>query len=618
MIARALASVADSVVSIFSPIAAVRRANARRIERGYAGAEHSRLNAQRRPKNQSANTELAGPSGADAARALARQLVRDNAYAWSALEAIVSETIGTGFGVESMLESDTGQDEEDTNENRDRVWRRWAKVCNFNGKMTFNEIQTLAFREMVEAGECLIRFRSVPARHKGVLRPVPLALELIQADRLASDNDTYAINRKQEGYRITRGVEMDEDGNVVAYHIYPAHPTEPNVFARTPERIDAGEILHLFRQDRIDQSRGVTWYAPIIGWLRDMGFYLENELQASAVDSCFTVAIKSDTPVNLTDAPSTAGTETSSSSDADGNQYDYLQPGMIMHLDNGQSIESASPSRPNSNAGAWIALMLRGVAAGTGTSYESVSKDFSNTSYSSSRTSKLENRPRYRRWQDYWMAHFCAPIWERFNFAAALAGLEEFPTATELLDDFEFFAPVEFSTPHWEWVDVQAEQQSSEAAIAAHQRSGTEDIASRGGNYRRTQRKLAQEKAYRMKLSQEFGVPMDTAAEAQAKALAGQGMQAESQAAATAMDAGVADPAASGELAGLSTLQFNRNRKAIGKVLDELANGEISESKARVFLSGIGMKDESIDALIADASDGRVDELPEATEAVNV
>lgn len=67
------------------------------------------------------------------------------------------------------------------------------------------------------------------------------------------------------------------------------------------------------------------------------------------------------------------------------------------------------------------------------------------------------------------------------------------------------------------------------------------------------------------------------------------------------------------EMAELSTLQFNRNRKAIKKILEELASGETSEAAARVYLSGIGLSQPSVDALIADATDGKV-ETPEVIE----
>jgi hypothetical protein len=70
--------------------------------------------------------------------------------------------------------------------------------------------------------------------------------------------------------------------------------------------------------------------------------------------------------------------------------------------------------------------------------------------------------------------------------------------------------------------------------------------------------------------------------------------------------------AGTGEMMGLSTLQFNRNRKAISKTLDDLAAGTLSETQARVFLSSIGMSPDNVEALIADAKDGSVDStIPE-------
>jgi hypothetical protein len=63
----------------------------------------------------------------------------------------------------------------------------------------------------------------------------------------------------------------------------------------------------------------------------------------------------------------------------------------------------------------------------------------------------------------------------------------------------------------------------------------------------------------------------------------------------------------SGEMMGLSTLQFNRNRKAILKTLEDLASGAITEAAARVFLSSIGINDQNVQLLIEDAQDGSVD-----------
>jgi hypothetical protein len=87
----------------------------------------------------------------------------------------------------------------------------------------------------------------------------------------------------------------------------------------------------------------------------------------------------------------------------------------------------------------------------------------------------------------------------------------------------------------------------------------------------------------------------------------------EAQATAASAEDASENPAPTGEMANLSTLQFTRNRKAIKKILDELANGETSESAARVYLGGIGLTEASVNALIADALDGQVD-TPEVNQ----
>lgn len=91
----------------------------------------------------------------------------------------------------------------------------------------------------------------------------------------------------------------------------------------------------------------------------------------------------------------------------------------------------------------------------------------------------------------------------------------------------------------------------------------------------------------------------------------------EAQSAASTEEA-LAGALPTGEMANLSTLQFTRNRKAIKKILEELAKGETSESAARVYLGGIGLTEASVNALIADAVDGSVDtpELKDKPEAI--
>jgi capsid protein len=354
----------------------------------------------------------------------------------------------------------------------------------------------------------------------------------------------------------------------------------------------------------------VTWFAPALSWIRDLGTYVDNELQASAVASCFTVAIKSHTPVgNLFDPDGGTGT------DAAGNRQRYVEPGMIMELAPGEDVVGLNPGRPNAGAEPWIQLILRGIAVGTGLSYEVVARDYSQTSYSSSRTSQLEDRRRFRCWQQYLIRHLCQPVWDAFCDAAAISALRGFATSAELLDDRRRYAPVEWQTPEWEWVDPQSEQTASEMALNSFTDTYQNVLGSRGRSFRSVFYQRAKEERMRKKLGlitpeerQQQISAAQTAAMAPAESPTAQSSPTQPQ---------EQRQTGSGEMMGLSTLQFNRNRKAIAKTLEDLANKTISQTQARVFLSSIGMSAENVEALINDAIDGSVDtKLPEASDAV--
>lgn len=606
-----IGSTIDRLVGMFSPAAGVRRTMQRRtLERMYAGAEANRLTNNKKPRNQSADSELLGPFGADALRAWSRALVRDNAYAWGVVDTIVSSVVGCGITAQSQVETPEGTDIEDVNETRDKVWSEWCEICDVNGRLNFAEIQQLAQREMVEAGEVLIHLVNTPSlKYRGIYRPVPLAIELIEADRLAVEKDTYKV-RATDGNRITRGVELDELGKPLAYWIYPEHPNGPYTTGRQePERIDAKDILHLYRMDRIGQTRGVSWFAPVMSWLRDLGVYVDNEIQASAVASCFGIAIKTNGRPGAGLMPSTD----SEATDVNGNRLEYLEPAMVTYLNEGESIESINPGRPNSASEPWINLMLRGISVGTGLSYEVVSRNYSGTSYSSSRTSMLEDRRRFRRWQRYMVGHCCQPIWDRFCDQAATAGVNGFASMTEILDDRRSATAVEWQTPAWEWVDPQSEQSASDSALTSFQSTYQDELGQRGKNWRNVFYQRAKEERLKRTLglvSADMAQIDNAQAEAQQMAATG---------AAVAADTTANQPA--GEMADMSRLQWGRNRKAIEDILAELIAGTASETKARVFLQTLGLTEATATSLIVDAMDGKVDtnldQVPETETAAD-
>lgn len=501
-----IGNVVDQVVSWWNPATAARRAYARRVyeqgksqthNRGYDAARNDRTNAHWNTANRSPDLELQ----ADAAtiRAKARDLVRNNAYARGIVNALLRNVVGCGIVPQARVVDDRTEPIEAINDTLDTLFDRWARVADAGGRLTFWEIQRLAYREVIEAGEVLIHFTTVEDDRS---RPVSMALELVDADRLAEDFISLRRANPENDNEIRRGVEVDSLGRPVAYWIYPGHPNDINNGWVAPIRRPASEFLHLFRCDRVGQTRGVSLFAPLISWLKNLHYYMDNELQASAVASCFTAAIKT---IDGGAGGGLLAADETTDSDTDGNRFEYLQPGMVARLLPGEDIEVVNPSRPNSQADAWINLMLRSMAVGAGLSYERMAKDYSQTNYSSARASDLEDRREFRADQEWLSYHLVGPVWTRFIEAAVLAGKLPFG-AEQLIGEYDRYTQHHCQCPGWEWVDPVKEAQSSQLALQANLTTLADELGQRGRDLVDTLRQRAREKAMMEELGLSSGM----------------------------------------------------------------------------------------------------------------
>lgn len=476
----------DHVTSWFAPAIAARRSHARNVylrsKRSYEGAKTDRLNSRWHPENLSADRELLGD--ANTIRARARDLVRSNAYARGIVNALVRNVIGRGIVPQSRVETADGEPLEKLNLALDSIFTSWSRVSDAGGRLTFAEIQRLAFREVIEAGECLVHFVRVEDDRS---RPIKLALEMIDADRFADDYLTTMRIELNKGHQIRRGVEVDSLGRPVAYWLYPSHPSDLWGRQLVPQRYPASEFLHLFKCERIGQTRGVSTFAPLISWLKNLAYYVDNELQASAVASCFTAAIT--TMAGPADGGLLAADETSNS-DSDGNTLEYLQPGMVARLMPGEKVETVNPSRPNSDSEPWINLMLRSMAVGSGLSYERMARDYTKTNYSSARSSDLEDRKDFRADQDWFQHHFVGAVWRRFVEAAVSEDSEKPQNAQklrltplQLISDYERYTAHAYQASGWEWVDPLKEGEASKLALEMNLTTLADEAGSKGKDW---------------------------------------------------------------------------------------------------------------------------------------
>lgn len=388
----------DRWISYFNPRAGMRRARYRAVEdlfrakRRYEAASLGRRTKGWIAPDTGPNAEI--KPALSRLRARSRDLVRNNAYASRAIQVISSNVVGTGIIPQPK------------NKKIDELWNGWGDTLQCDAEMqnNFYGIQALVMREIVEAGEVLIR--KVLGKNSDGFQ-VPLQLQVIEADFLYDLSDRVLPN----GF-LKQGIEFDSQGKRVAYHLYRQHPGEAAQGNSLESiRIPANEILHIYRKDRAGQIRGVPWGSPTLLKLRDFDDYDDAQLIRQKIAACFAAFVMDKEP-----------------SDTPGNESDVLdkniEPGLIYDLPPGKEITFGSPPTVGLEYEPYAAVTLRAIATGYGVTYESLTQDYSRVNFSSGRMGWIEFQRNIEQWRwNMLIPNLCEPVWDWFVEAAELVGL---------------------------------------------------------------------------------------------------------------------------------------------------------------------------------------------------
>lgn len=300
-----------------------------------------------------------------------------------------------------------------------REWSLWAESvdCDIMRLDNFYELQQLAFLNWLMSGDCFVL---LPVKVR-MNQPYDLRIQLVESDRCSSPNDYDTYNNE-----IVGGVEVDESGEVIAYHFSKHHPLSYANETIEWQRIEAygresgrRNVLWIGNRERIDQRRGVPILAPVIEALEQLGRYTDAELIAAVVSGYFTVFIEHE---DNSEAPplGTAIEEVQQIDREDPNTYE-LAPGTIMDLADGEKAHDVSPGRPNSNFNGFVEAICRQIGAALEIPYELLLKQFT-ASYSASRGALEEAWKMFKMYRT-WMANdFCQPIYEEWLSEAVAKG----------------------------------------------------------------------------------------------------------------------------------------------------------------------------------------------------
>ncbi len=460
-IALRLGAALDRAIGVFSPAAAQRRLLRRNwnlnYERSqYAAAKISRLGGNWTPVNDNPNDVIA--ASLSMLRARVRQLVRDFPYFARAVRVLVDLTVGNGHQLQARIALPNGQPNQRLNDEIEGRWARFVEEADIAGRLTLHEMSRLAKRQDVECGEFLIVYVSEGRR---------LRLQIYEPDWLNA-----MVTSAPSGAEVEQGVEYDpRSGRTLAYHLSAPWMVGGRARPFQSLRLEASEVLHRFETLRPGQMRGVSILVAAILLAHDLGEFLDAELDAAKASASWVGAVKSSNTAKLQNA---RGVTTDP---ATGKPFEKLPNAFLEYLAPGDSMELFKHERPS---GLEVAhkVILRALAVLAGVSYEFISGDYDDVSYSNLRGIRLDLNNQMSPHKLRHGRHFYGAIYRRWLDNEVLTGGLSIPDYFSRRWDYQ--GAHEFIAPELEDVDPLRTAKARGDEINAYLRSPQSVIRGRG------------------------------------------------------------------------------------------------------------------------------------------
>lgn len=303
-----------------------------------------------------------------------------------------------------------------------KAYEQWACSPDITGRFDMDSIDRASIRAAYVDGDMGVRLIN---EYDGA----PLKLQLVEADMIAENNRT---NIGQDNYNPIGGCWVDWDtGQVYGYQV-GQRGMGGLLFNSQFE--SANDFLLLFRKQRVDQYRGVPLMAPIVQTSRDLDRYLTATRMQANIAATYGVVVKKNMPGPFSQAASIPS--------RNGNyRTQPLKTGLMTWLNPDEDISMFKPDVPGPQFDSFSKFLVRMVAVGMGITYEYLMQDFSNMSFSSSRTNLLDMTLTMKEWQRWNITEFKKPvvcIWLAKEMDAG-----RIPYNPEAFDEIAFQTPAE-------------------------------------------------------------------------------------------------------------------------------------------------------------------------------
>lgn len=283
-------------------------------------------------------------------RTRARYEVQNNSYARGIVKTLADDTVGTGPRLQMLLE------DEAKNRLVEHDFAEWAKRIRLAAKL-----RTIRMARCQD-GEAF----AVLAQNPRLSTNVTLDIQLIEADRV-TDDEMNADGRSVDG------ITFDSFGNPVSYNVLKAHPGGTASFGTDSVTVKAENMIHVFRQDRPEQHRGIpeiTSALPLFAHLRRFTLAVVSAAEAAADFA----------GVLYTDAPANGEADAVEAMDTI-----QLERNMLLTMPGGWKMSQVDPKQPVTTYGEFKHEILNEIARCLSMPYNIAAGNSSGYNYASGR-----------------------------------------------------------------------------------------------------------------------------------------------------------------------------------------------------------------------------------------
>ena len=378
-----------------------------------------------------------------------RDLDKNNPYVAGGLDKWENLVIGGGFLPQAKVRNlnGNGLDKEVCRLIED-WWYRWAESAWVNGDSWTEGFKT-AIRHKKTDGDVLIHVVSLSDR--------PFALELLESDQLDRGKSGPGPN----GTYVYDGIELNKYGQALAYYILEPVPGGW-AFSSNSVRIPASDIIHLFKRKRASQHQGICEYASVVMPLYDHQKYREAALQVLRIAASYGIFIETPYPEDHLVQFIQNRMLTKDGQDIY-NRLDYIAPAGVHYLRTGEKPNALKPEQPTQGYAEFDRSCLHAAASGFGLSYETLTGDYSQSNFSSSRMARLIEEAQARAETNYLIDRAGVPLYRRAIDTAVAVGDLDLP---DYWRNRIRYQAVKFSLPAMAPVDMTKQVESDNARLA--------------------------------------------------------------------------------------------------------------------------------------------------------